>query len=78
MSDPDAAVLIRGPPDESFMLEGVEPVDGGLVGDDLASKLNFSDEGSSVVFCHVAQNIVEHHLLLTGEDDLGQTGLRRG
>ena len=78
MGDPDAAVLIGGPLDESFMLQGAEPVDRGLVGDNLASELDFSDEGSSAVFCHVAQNIVEHRLLLTGEGYLSQTGLRRG
>jgi hypothetical protein len=60
------------------MFEGVEAVEGGLVGGNLAGGLDLSDEGGMTVFGDVRLNIVEHRLLLLGEKRLlSQTGLRR-
>ena len=61
----DTAVLIGGALDKPLMLQGAEAIDRGLVGDNLAPELDFSNEGGLVVLCEIALNIVQHYLLLT-------------
>ena len=57
-------MLVGLTPDEPFALEGVEAVDHGLVGGDLAAELNFSDERGLTVFVQVALDELKHRLLL--------------
>ena len=76
--DFDAPVLVGDAPDEPFMLQRRQAINGRLIGGDLAGGLDFSNEGGMTVFGDVRLDIVEHRLLLLGEKRLlSQTGLRR-
>ena len=46
LDDPDAPVFVGCAFNKAFSLKGVEPVNDRLVGSNLASELDFSDEGA--------------------------------
>ena len=73
----DAAMLVRDALDESLMLEGVETVDGGFVGGDLAAELDFPDKRSAAVFVEIPPDKLEHRLLFLGQGESCQRGLPR-
>ena len=70
-------MLVRGPLDKSFAFQRIQAIKRGFVGGDLAGKLNLPDEGRFPVFDKVALHKVEHDLLLLGEEEFRQDGLRR-
>ena len=69
-------MLVGGASNEPFVFEGIEAVNGGLIGDNLTSELDLSDEGGLPVFADVAMDEVEHRLLFLGEGAVRQTRLR--
>ena len=50
--------------DKTFVFEGVQTVNGGFIGSDLTTFLDFPDERGDMVFDKVALDKVEHRLLL--------------
>ena len=64
--------------DESLALEGVEAVDDGLVGGNLASDLYFSDERRTAVLAQIALDELEDELLFCGQVLPGQIRLLAG
>ena len=78
LHDFDPSVLIGDAPDEPLVLQGTEAVDGGFVRGNLTGGLDFADKRGLTVFGDVRLDIVEHRLLLLGQQMIrGQTGLRR-
>ena len=70
--------MLIGPAlDEALALEGVEAVDDRLIGGNLTTGLDFSDEGSATVLADVVLDKLEHRPLFLGQGMLRQTGLRR-
>ena len=63
----DRPVLVWRPPNEPLALQGVEAVDGGLVGNDLARRLDLPDERGAAVLGDIALDILQHDLLFTGK-----------
>ena len=70
-------MLVRQPLDIPFVLEGVETVDGGLIGDDLAGELDFSDQRRTAVLSKIVLDKPEHRMLFLSQEKLGQPGLQR-
>ena len=50
-------------PDVSFPFQGVEAIESGFIGGDLATGLDFADEGRLVVVGEILPDEVEHRLL---------------
>jgi len=66
-------MLIGGALDVALAFNGVEPVDGGFIGRDLAVELNLSNEGGATMLEMIALDIVQHDLLFLCERVLHQT-----
>ena len=70
-------MLIGGAFNEPLVFEGIEAVNGGLIGDNLASELNLTDEGRASVFADIVLDKAEHRLLFLCKQIRCQTGLRQ-
>ena len=70
-------MLIGKTPDQPLMLQRIEPVDRGLIGEDIAAKLDFSDKGGAPVFGEVPLDELVHRSLFLSKGELSQTCLQQ-
>jgi len=59
-------VLVRNAANIAFAFESVQTVKGGFVGENLASELDFSDEGGAAVLLEISFDELQDRLLLMG------------